>query len=110
MIVDTKNLEPGMVVERDVEAGGTVLLKEGATLSEPLIRRLQRWGIRRIPIVGDGPAEDMRLEELPEDRIEEYNTRKAEIEALFQPLEDNAQMALLKEGVLQILMEQHGPG
>ena len=105
-IKPVSDLTPGMLVARNVEIQGTVLLTEGTTLSESHIQRLLKWNVKNVAIK-DSSDPNLSPEEAGAAQQALYDQEKNRIEQLFLTAKDEPQMAELKAAALRYLEEKH---
>ena len=103
MLTKVKDLEPGMVLGRDLTHSGMTLLREGAVLTDLTINILRHRGIGSVDIaVGSvrGPSamsSSQTLKELGLADDGEYRRKRAELEELFAGIQkDDPQMQMLR--------------
>ena len=95
-----------MLVARNVEIQGTVLLTAGTTLSESHIQRLLKWNVKNVAIEeAGGPG--LSPEEAGETQEALLEKEKARIEQLFLSTKDEPQMVELKAATMRYLEEKH---
>lgn len=105
-IKPVSDLTPGMLVARNVEIQGTVLLTAGTTLSESHIQRLLKWNVKNVAIAEAGDI-DLSPEEAGAAQAELREKEKARMEDLFSTAKDDPQMAELKAAAMRYLEEKH---
>ena len=105
MWISTEQLEPGMVVNREVKVNEVMLVKAHTRVAKPHIRSLRRWNVSRVSI--DQPTHAGHLLDLAKQDEERrrfsdqiFMKEKMRIEKLFQKVERDAQMNMIKESVL----------
>ena len=94
-----------MLVARNVEIQGTVLLTAGTTLSESHIQRLLKWNVKNVAISEEGDP-NISPEEAGAAQAELREKEKARLEALFATVKDDPQMAELKAAAMRYLEEK----
>ncbi len=111
MDVSVSDLDPGMKVERDVEARGTILLRSNTVLTDAHILRLKRWNVRAIDVHTDQNPDETPTEqdtEQREARLAERKTRLKGINNMFAPYKEHNDMKLLKTCLIEVLEDWHG--
>ena len=65
-LVAVADLEPGMVVAKDVkDQGGRIMLRAGNEISEKHLGILKKWGIHDVDVEGHGEEERLRAPAYP---------------------------------------------
>ncbi|TVR53285.1 MAG: hypothetical protein EA425_03625 [Puniceicoccaceae bacterium] len=81
-LLKTEELEPGMVLEREVvNLDGQILFASGATLNDRQISILKSWGVDRVQIEG-GQSRDLPLDQQFSESVLEEAGRT--VDFLFQ--------------------------
>ena len=113
MIRSVSNLEPGMIVDSDVETRGTVLLKANTVLTESHIQRLKRWNIPTInTTVAETTQQQHTSKEAMQEKLEvlqqEYTNRQNMVNSLFSPFKENNEMTTLRDCILSMFKDKYG--
>ncbi len=102
-------LAPGLSVARDVDVRGTVLLKAGTVLTDPLIDRLEKWHVTSINVHDtaglspEGASNGSHDAELADN--EGYLRERERLDTLFTTTGDDRQMAVLKRSLMHYIEE-----
>ena len=113
VIVNTGDLQEGMVLNRDLEHGGLILLREGAILTEHLIQTIVGRQVKEVDIMADSApglehATYHSVKSFALSDNETFMAAKQAVETLFSAVpEKDAQLALLKYCILSQLEEAH---
>ena len=113
MDIPIDDLRAGMVLGRNLEQSGRVLLSEGALLSTATIEILRRRGVARVDIQIDSgsmppgsPVLQAQCANLHDNA--DYMRERSEIEALFASVKpDDTQLTVLKYCILRQLEEKY---
>jgi hypothetical protein len=100
IIKPVTELAPGMLVAKNVEIQGTVLLTAGTVLSDSHIQRLLKWNVKSV-VISDTNAES-EAEEATK-AVLFLKKEKERIEQLFSTAGEDQQMVVLKAAVLHHL-------
>jgi hypothetical protein len=100
IVKSVAELASGMLVAKNVEIQGTVLLTAGTVLSDSHIQRLLKWNVKSV-VISDTSAES---EADAAAREALFIKKEADrVEQLFSTAGDDQQMVLLKAAVLHYL-------
>ena len=112
MWISTSQLEEGMMVDRDVKMNDIMLVKQNTPLSGAHIRSLQRWNVTKVSIaMPEDEAENSLDSEGELDGTDKrLLTETIRIDRLFQHVEEDAQMGMIKKCVLAHMGDIYGNG
>jgi len=102
-IINIDDAKEGMTVLKEVlNEQGNVLLKEGATLTKPLIGRLKSLGISAVCV------ESAEKNDNPDDSSPQVPTELKELECKFSDVRGNEIMEELMAAVKEYMREKGG--
>ncbi len=114
MLVNVRELKPGMILLRDLAHDGNVILKAKSVLSAHIISVLKIRGITRVDIEETSehhaPGADVYYKmalKSDDNSSAIYEKTKKDIETLFAAAEQDAQTMLLKYCIIRQLEEKH---
>ncbi len=116
IIKSIESLAPGMIVDREVEVRGMVLLKAGTALTDTHIAQLKKWHVLNVSIASDsapgaadaGATASNAAPNAPAGAPAacahpDAQQAIARIEQLFSTAGDDKQMQILKAAMLRYL-------
>ena len=112
MLVKVRELKPGMILLRDLEHDGHVILKSRSFLSAAIISILKIRGIACVDVEETedhiAPGADIYYQRtLHSDSDADYQQKKHATEELFANTESDPQTSLLKYCILSQMEEKH---
>lgn len=110
MILQVRQLKPGMILLRDLVHDGNILLKSNSTLSAPMISVLKIRDISHVDVKETdehaAPGADIYYKRVINSANDiEYQQKKHAIEKLFSTAETDEQTLLLKYCITRQLEE-----
>lgn len=101
MLIKTKDLVPGMLLGRDLESGGSLVLRKGAVLSRAMIGVIRKRGIAHVDVEDAGvysmPPQGPQVLKLAGAAYDQFLEKKQILEKLFADIDPgDGQMQLLK--------------
>ena len=107
MLIKTKDLQPGLVLARDLSDGGFIVLRKGAALTSHTISTIKKRGIRMVDVVDDGSIGVQQSFEFA-DETGEYAYKKALLNELVRDVDEHdGQMQTLLSCVRGKLAESY---
>jgi hypothetical protein len=111
MLIRTKDVQPGLVLARDLSDGGFVVLRKGAALTSHTIATIKKRGIRMVDVVDDGSIGGQRQSFEFADETGECAYKQALLNELFRDVDEHdGQMQTLRYCVMGQMEESFDNG
>jgi len=112
MMVNLREVKPGMVLQRDLVHDGRTLLKAESKITEAMISVLNLRGVTHLDVVNDAdhaaPGADLYYKMAIDPAADqEYQRKKEAINRIFTTAEDDEQMHILKYCMIRQLEEEY---